>query len=160
MVDEFEFYRKVQTYYQHVPFEVQFTYRILHKTDKTANALGRFSCRVDPHSQTVDYIICLESDAIARPYSEKASFLFSIQYAEIPSQRMVIDQLSIHQLSYSVPISYDWKSFITDGAKEAISVQRLQPLFDKYRLTGKNGEPVNGQLKVARATIDWYNVLK
>ncbi|MFF2091988.1 hypothetical protein [Paenibacillus sp. NPDC058174] len=158
MVDEFEFFRKVQTYYQHVPFNVEFTYRVLHKTHKTAQALGQFCCRVDPHQQIVEYNISLESDYISRPFSEKVSFLFPSQYAEIPPQRIVIDQVPIYQLSYPVPILYDWKTFIIEGANEAISPNRLQPIFDKYKLTGKDGESVDAMLKVARVTIDWYNV--
>ncbi|MUT64458.1 hypothetical protein [Paenibacillus sp. NEAU-GSW1] len=159
MVDEFEFFRKVQTYYQHVPFSVQFTYRVLHKTERTAHALGRFCCRVDPHQQIVEYNISLESDVISRPFSEKVSFLFSSKYDEIPPQRIVIDQAIIYQLNYPVPILYDWKMFIIEGANEAISIHRLQPLFEKYKLAGADGQLVDAKLKVARAQVDWYNVM-
>lgn len=74
MVDEFEFFRKVRAYYNNVPFLVQFTYRLSHRVDKALAARGSFSCRVNPHTQIVEYVLDLKSDPISRPHSEQSSF--------------------------------------------------------------------------------------
>jgi hypothetical protein len=160
MVDEFEFYRNVQAYYQHMRFQVQFSYRILHKTNKSAKACGSFSCRVNPRTQHVEYQMSLTSEMIARPFSEKGSLLFSSQYAEIPPQTVVIDQYPILKLRYPVPINYDWYAFIFKGTQEAFTVQSLQQVFDKYRFTGADGQEVDAGLKVASVSIDWYNGMR
>ncbi|NIK69911.1 MULTISPECIES: hypothetical protein [unclassified Paenibacillus] len=160
MVDEFEFFRNVQTYYQHMRFQVQFTYRILHKTNKSAKAQGSFNCRVNPRTQQVEYQMSLQSETIARPFSEKSSFLFSSQYPEIPPQSVIIENYPILKLKYPVPINYDWYSFIFKGTQEAFTVQSLQQVFDKYRCTGADGEDVDAGLKVAAVSIDWYNGMK
>ncbi|MFX3635058.1 MAG: hypothetical protein ACE3K5_20080 [Candidatus Pristimantibacillus sp.] len=157
MVDEFEFFRKVQMYYQHITFRVQFTYRLFHRTNKTAQALGSLRCRVDPYAQIVEYTINIKSDPISRPFSEKGSLLFSSQYAEIPSQQIVIEHLPIYKLHYPVPIEYDWKLFIIEGANQIISSEILQHLFDRYEIKGIDGEEVDAKLKVAEVKLDWYN---
>src|SRR4030095_2586947 len=86
VVDEFEFFRKVRTYYNNVPFLVRFTFRLSQRVDKTLMARGSFSCRVNPHTQIVEYVLELKSDVISRPYSEHSSFLFSSVFEEIPAQ--------------------------------------------------------------------------
>lgn len=157
MVDEFEFFRKVQMYYKHITFRVRFTYRVFHKTNRTVQALGSFKCRVDPHAQIVEYSISVKSDPISRPFSEKVSFLFSSQYAEIPLQAIVIEHLPIYRLHYPVPIEYDWKLFIIKGANQIISSPMLQTVFDNYKIKGIDGAEVDAKLKVADVKLDWYN---
>jgi hypothetical protein len=155
VVDEFEFFRKVRAYYCNVPFLVRFTYRLSHRIDKAATARGSFSCRVNPHTQIVEYMLDLKSDPISRPYSEHNSFLFSSVYEEIPSQTIEIDQFSIEALRYPLPIEYDWQAFIMSGAEEAINVQTIQQLFKKWRFKGADGELVDGKLKTEQVLLQW-----
>ncbi|WP_028611899.1 hypothetical protein [Paenibacillus harenae] len=155
MVDEFEFFRKVRAYYCNVPFLVQFTYRLSHRVDRAATAKGSFSCRVNPHTQIVEYVLDLKSDPISRPYSEQSSFLFSSVYEEIPPQSIEIDNYLIQSLRYPVPISYDWQTFIMTGAENAINTQSIHQLFKKRRLTGVRGQEVDGMLKTGKVLLNW-----
>jgi len=155
MVDEFDFYRKVRAYYCNVPFLVYLTYRLSHRVDKAISARGMFSCRVNPHTQIVEYVIDLRSDPIARPYSEQNSFLFSSVYEEIPAQVISIENYLIYSKRYVIPIDFDWKAFIVEGAKAALSVSVLQGLFKKWKLKGDGGDTVDGMLKVDRVVINW-----
>lgn len=155
MVDEFEFFRKVRAYYCNVPFLVRFTYRLSHRLDKAATARGSFSCRVNPHTQIVEYVLGLQSDPISRPYSEHSSFLFSSAYEEIPPQTIEIDHFPIQALRYPLPIEYDWQSFIMSGAEDAINVQTIQQLFKKWRLKGAGGELIDGKLKIEQVLLQW-----
>ncbi|MGO4543274.1 hypothetical protein AB4Z29_00560 [Paenibacillus sp. 2TAB23] len=155
MVDEFEFFRKVRAYYNNVPFLVQFTYRLSHRVDKAVTARGSFSCRVNPHTQIVEYVLDLKSDPISRPYSEHSSFLFSNIYDEIPVQVIEYDQHLIQSLRYPLPIEYDWQAFIMSGAEDSINAQTIQQLFRKWRFE-RSGEPfVDGKLKVERVLLQW-----
>ena len=155
MVDEFEFFRKVRAYYCNVPFLVQFTYRLSHRVDKAVTAHGSFSCRVNPHTQIVEYVLGLASDPVSRPHSEHSSFLFSSVYEEIPPQSIVIDDHLIQSLRYPLPIDYEWQSFIMSGAESAINVQSMQQLFKKWKLKGKDGQPLDGGIKVTRVLLNW-----
>ncbi|WP_424768067.1 hypothetical protein [Paenibacillus sp. sgz302251] len=155
MVDEFEFFRKVRSYYGNVPFLVQFTYRLSHRVDKMATAHGAFSCRVNPHTQIVEYVLELKSDPISRPFSEQSAFLFSSQYEEIPSQRIEYDRYPILSLRYLLPIDYDWQAFIMSGAEKAISVQSIQQLFKKWKLKGVDGKSVDAKLKAEKVILQW-----
>ncbi|WP_141504073.1 hypothetical protein [Paenibacillus luteus] len=155
MVDEFEFFRKVRAYYNNVPFLVQFTYRLSHRVDKAVTARGSFSCRVNPHTQIVEYVLELKSDTISRPYSEQSSFLFSSIYEEIPAQMIEMMQFPIQSLRYPIPIEYDWQAFVKSGAEEAINVQTIQQLFKKWRLKGPEGQQIDGKLKVERVLLQW-----
>lgn len=157
MVDEFEFFRKVRAYYCKVPFLVQFKYKLSHRLDKSATARGNFSCRVNPHTQIVEYVMDIQSDPISRPYSEQNSFLFSNVYDEIPPQVIQIDNYLVHTVRYPIPIDYDWQRFVMHGAEDAISVQSIQQLLKKWKLTGVNGQQVNGELKVGKVEIEWYH---
>jgi len=155
MVDEFDFYRKVRAYYCNVPFLVYLTYRLSHRVDKAITARGVFSCRVNPHTQIVEYVIDLRSDPISRPYSEQNSFLFSSVYEEIPAQAISIENFLIYSKRYVIPIDFDWKSFIVEGAEAALSVSVLQSLFKKWKLKGERGDSVDGMIKVDRVVINW-----
>ncbi|MGO4371372.1 hypothetical protein [Paenibacillus sp. 2TAB19] len=157
MVDEFEFFRKVRAYYCMVPFVVSFKYKMSHKVEKAATALGSFSCRVNPHTQIVEYIMQLNSDMIARPHSEQSSFLFSSVCEEIPPQAVRVDNHLIHSARYPIPIEYDWQKFVMNGAEEAISVQSMNQLFKKWKLLGVHGQQVNADIKVERVEIEWYH---
>jgi hypothetical protein len=126
-----------------------------HRIDKAATARGSFSCRVNPHTQIVEYMLDLKSDPISRPYSEHNSFLFSSVYEEIPSQTIEIDQFSIEAMRYPLPIGYDWQAFIMSGAEEAINVQTIQQLFKKWRFKGADGELVDGKLKTEQVLLQW-----
>lgn len=156
MIDEFEFFRKVRTYYNNVPFLVQFTYCLSHRIDKAVTARGSFSCRVNPHTQIVEYEIDLQSDPISRPYSEQSSFLFSSIYEEIPAQTIEMNQYLIHSLRYPIPIEYDWQAFIMSGAEAAINVQTIQQLFKKWKLKGAEGQIVDGKLKTEQVLLQWW----
>lgn len=155
VVDEFVFFRKVRAYYNNVPFLVQFTYRLSHRVDKAVTARGSFSCRVNPHTQIVEYELDLKSDPISRPHSEQSSFLFSSIYEEIPAQSIEMQQFLIQSLRYPLPISYDWQAFIMSGAEEAINVQTIQQLFKKWRLKGVNGQLIDGMLKTEKVLLQW-----
>ncbi len=155
MVDEFEFFRKVRAYYCNVPFLIQFTYRMSHKVDKASAAHGTFSCRVNPHTQIVEYMLDLKSDPISRPFSEQSSFLFSNVYEEIPVQCIELRSYPILSLRYPVPIDYDWQAFIKNGAETAINQQSVQLLFKKWELIGKTGQAVDAKLKVERVLLNW-----
>lgn len=155
MVDEFEFFRKVRAYYCNVSFLVQFTFRLSHRVDKAVTARGSFSCRVNPHTQIVEYVLELKSDNIARPFSEHSSFLFSNVYEEIPQQKIEIENHLIQSLRYPIPIEYDWQAFIMNGAEEAINVQTIQQLFKKWRLKGVNGQLIDGNLKTEQVLLQW-----
>ncbi|CAM4186557.1 hypothetical protein FHS16_000132 [Paenibacillus endophyticus] len=155
MVDEFEFFRKVRAYYNNVPFLVQFTYRLSHRVDKAVTARGSFSCRVNPHTQIVEYVLDLKSDPISRPYSEHSSFLFSNIYEEIPVQVIEYDQHPIQSLRYPLPIEYDWQAFIMSGAEDSINAQTIQQLFRKWRFERSGEQFVDGKLKVERVLLQW-----
>lgn len=155
MVDEFDFFRKVRAYYCNVPFLVYLSYRLSHRVDKSITAKGEFSCRVNPHTQIVEYIVQLVSDPISRPYSEHNSFLFSSEYDEIPQQVISLENHLIYSKRYVIPIDFDWKAFIIEGAEAALSVSALQGLFKKWRLKGASGQSVDGMIKVERVAIDW-----
>ncbi|MGG1635431.1 hypothetical protein BK120_12310 [Paenibacillus sp. FSL A5-0031] len=155
MVDEFEFFRKVRAYYNNVPFLVQFTYRLSHRVDKALAARGSFSCRVNPHTQIVEYVLDLKSDPISRPHSEQSSFLFSSIYDEIPSQVIEMNQFLIQSLRYPIPIEYDWQAFIMSGAEDAINVQTVQQLFKKWRFKGLEGQLIDGRLRTNQVLLQW-----
>ncbi|MEV5025941.1 hypothetical protein [Paenibacillus sp. LPE1-1-1.1] len=155
MVDEFDFFRKVRAYYNNVPFLVQFTYRLSHRVDKAVTARGSFSCRVNPHTQIVEYVIDLRSDSISRPYSEHSSFLFSSLYDEIPAQSIELNQFLIQALRYPLPIEYDWQAFVMSGAEDAVNMQTIQQLFKKWRFKSKDEQPVDGKLKVGQVLLQW-----
>jgi hypothetical protein len=155
LVDEFEFFRKVRAYYCDVPFLIQFSYRMSHRVDKAAAAHGAFSCRVNPHTQIVEYVLELKSDPISRPYSEQSSFLFSNVYEEIPAQCIQLSSYPIQSLRYPVPIDYDWQDFIKTGAETAINIQTIQLIFKKWKLIGKDGQAVDAKLKVDRVLLKW-----
>ncbi|WP_054028565.1 hypothetical protein [Bacillus sp. FJAT-28004] len=155
MVDEFEFFRKVRAYYNNVPFLVQFTYRLSHRVDKALAARGSFSCRVNPHTQIVEYVLDLKSDPISRPHSEQSSFLFSSIYDEIPAQVIEMNQFLIQSLRYPLPIDYDWQAFIMSGAEDAINVQTVQQLFKKWRFKGLEGQLVDGRLRTNQVLLQW-----
>ncbi|ANY65070.1 hypothetical protein BBD42_00195 [Paenibacillus sp. BIHB 4019] len=157
MVEEFEFFRKVQLHYCQVRFHVRLSYTIFHKKEKLLLAHGILRCRVEPHSQMVEYRISLESEAASRPYSEKATILFSTVYEEIPQQSVKMTDVPAYQLRYSVPIVYDWQAFIIEGMSTALSKGVLQPVFDKYRFVDKQGKEIDAKLKVAAVMVDWYN---
>ncbi|MBD2872911.1 hypothetical protein [Paenibacillus arenilitoris] len=155
MIDEFEFFRKVRASYGNVPFLVQFTYRLSHRVDKAATARGSFSCRVNPHTQIVEYVIGLKSDPIARPRSEQGAFLFSSVYDEIPPQTIEYDNYLIQSLRYPIPITYDWQPFIRSGAEDAINAQSIQQLFKKRKLKGAGGQEVDAKLKTTKVLLEW-----
>jgi hypothetical protein len=155
VVDEFEFFRKVRAYYNNVPFLVQFTYRLSHRVDKALAARGSFSCRVNPHTQIVEYVLDLKSDPISRPHSEQSSFLFSSIYDEIPAQVIEMNQFLIQSLRYPLPIEYDWQAFIMSGAEDAINVQTVQQLFKKWRFKGLEGQLVDGRLRTNQVLLQW-----
>lgn len=155
MLDEFEFFRKVRSYYCNVPFLVGFSYRLSHRIDKAVAAHGSFSCRVNPHTQIVEYVIELKSDLISRPHSEQSSFLFSSVYEEIPSQRIEYENYLIQALRYPVPIQYDWQSFIMKGAEDAINVHTIGQLFKKWKINGMNSQTVDANFKVEKVTLQW-----
>jgi hypothetical protein len=155
VVDEFEFFRKVRAYYNNVPFLVQFTYRLSHRVDKSLAARGSFSCRVNPHTQIVEYVLDLKSDPISRPHSEQSSFLFSSIYDEIPAQVIEMNQFLIQSLRYPLPIEYDWQAFIMSGAEDAINVQTVQQLFKKWRFKGLEGQLVDGRLRTNQVLLQW-----
>ncbi|RJE91117.1 hypothetical protein D3P07_03340 [Paenibacillus sp. 1011MAR3C5] len=155
MVEEFEFYRKVRAFYCNVSFSLSFIYRFSHRVNKSATAKGTFSCGVNAHTQTVEYLMQLKSESIERPYSESGSFLFSNIYEAIPEQ--VIDYMNypIHKLRYRVPIDYDWQQFIVEGAESAINVNTMNGLFKKWKLLGTSGQPVDAHLKVTKVELKW-----
>lgn len=93
----------------------------------------------------------------SRPFSEKASILFSTVYEEIPQQSIKLTDVPVYQLRYSVPIVYDWQAFIIEGMSTALSKSVLQPVFDKYRFVNKQGQEIDAKLKVAAVMVDWYN---
>jgi len=155
VVDEFEFFRKVRAYYNNVPFLVQFTYRLSHRVDKALAARGSFSCRVNPHTQIVEYVLDLKSDPISRPHSEQSSFLFSSIYDEIPSQVIEMNQFLIQSLRYPIPIEYDWQAFIMSGAEDAINLQTVQQLFKKWRFKGLDGQLVDARLRTNQVLLQW-----
>lgn len=155
MVDEFDFFRKVRAYYNNVPFLVQFTYRLSHRVDKAVTARGTFSCRVNPHTQIVEYVLDLKSDSISRPYSEHSSFLFSSIYEEIPAQFIEMNQFPIQSLRYPLPIEYDWQAFVMSGAEDAIHMQSIQQLFKKWRFKSTDEQLVDGKLKVEQVLLQW-----
>lgn len=155
MMEEFEFYRKVRAFYCNITFEVSFAYRFSHRHNKTAKAIGSFSCGVNAHSQTVEYLMQLESDPIERPYSESGSFLFSNVYEEIPAQVIKLQNHPILKLRYRVPIDYDWQQFIVEGAKSAINVGTMGQLFKKWDLKGADGSTVDAKLKVVKVEHHW-----
>ncbi|MBH5317246.1 hypothetical protein I6N90_05405 [Paenibacillus sp. GSMTC-2017] len=155
MVEEFEFYRKVRAYYCNVSFRLTFTYCFSHRHVKKATAQGSFSCGVNAHSQTVEYIMQLKSDIIERPHTESGSFLFSSIYDAIPQQRIEFVNYPILKLRYRVPISYDWQQFVVQGAESAINVSTMQGLFKKWRLNGKDNQPVDAKFKVTNVEFDW-----
>lgn len=155
MVDEFEFFRKVRAYYCNVPFFVRFSFRLSHRINKTVSANGLFSCRVNPHTQIVEYVINLKSDTISRPFSEHSSFLFSNVFEEIPAQEIEIENHLIQSLRYPVPIQYDWQSFIVTGAMEAINVQTIQLLFKRWRFKGMMDNMLDAHLKVEMVDLQW-----
>lgn len=156
MVDEFEFFRKVREYYCNVPFFVQLNYQLSHRVDKTVTARGSFSCRVNPHTQIVEFVIELKSDNISRPFSEQSSFLFSNVYDEIPPQTIEIENLLIQSLRYPVPIAYDWHAFIMEGAEVAINVQTIQQLFKKWKLKGKDDQVIDAKIKAEKVILQWH----
>lgn len=155
LVEEFEFYRKVRAYYCNVSFTLSFTYRYSHRHNKSLTAKGSFSCGVNAHTQTVEYLMQLKSDPIERPYSESGSFLFSSVYEAIPPQSIEFQNHPILKLRYRVPIDYDWQQFIVNGAESAINVNTMGGLFKKWELKGVNGEPVEGNLKVVNVQFNW-----
>ncbi|WP_138752469.1 hypothetical protein [Paenibacillus sinopodophylli] len=155
MVDEFEFFRKVRAYYNNVPFLVQFTYRLSHRVDKAITARGSFSCRVNPHTQIVEYVIDLKSDIISRPYSEHSSFLFSNIYDEIPAQVIELSEYPIQSLRYPLPIEYDWQAFIMSGAEDSINTHTLQQLLKKWRFRRPEEQAIDGKLKVEQVLLQW-----
>lgn len=155
MVEEFDFYRKVRSYYCNVPFSVVFTYRSSYRLVKKATANGSFSCSVNAHSQTVEYVMQLKTDPISRPYSERDSFLFTSVYEEIPEQTIEFDNYPIQKLRYRVPIAYDWQQFIRAGAENAINVKSIQQLFKKWKLKGMKGQPIEAYLKVLKVQMNW-----
>lgn len=155
MVDEFEFFRKVRAYYNNVPFLVQFTYRLSHRVDKAVTARGSFSCRVNPNTQIVEYVLELKSDMISRPYSEHSSLLFSSIYEEITAQTIELTEFPIQSLKYPIPIEYDWQDFVKSGAEDAINSHSIQQLFKKWRMKGPNGVLIDGNLKVEHVLLQW-----
>ncbi|OMF35906.1 hypothetical protein BK133_09430 [Paenibacillus sp. FSL H8-0548] len=155
MVDEFEFFRKVRAYYNNVPFLVQFTYRLSHRVDKAVTARGSFSCRVNPHTQIVEYVLELKSDIISRPYSEHSSLLFSSIYEEITAQTIELTEFPIQSLKYPIPIEYDWQDFVKSGAEDAINAHTIQQLFKKWRMKGTSGKLIDGNLKVEHVLLQW-----
>ncbi|GKU75790.1 hypothetical protein [Paenibacillus sp. L3-i20] len=155
LVEEFEFYRKVRSYYCNVSFKLTFTYRFSHRHLKTATAKGSFSCGVNAHTQTVEYMMQLKSDSIERPHTESNSFLFSSVYEEIPPQVIEFVNYPILKLRYRVPIAYDWQEFIVKGAESAINNNTMQSLFKKWRINGTGGEAVEAKFKVTKVEFDW-----
>jgi hypothetical protein len=155
MVEEFEFYRKVRTYYCNVAFSVQFTYLFSYRHNRTASANGTFSCSVNAHSQTVEYIMDLKSDVIERPYSERNNLLFTNVYEQIPPQAIEYIRYPIYKMRYRVPIDYDWQQFVIEGGEAAINVKSMQALFKKWKLLGADGSPVEANLKVAKVSLHW-----
>jgi hypothetical protein len=155
VVDEFEFFRKVRAYYNNVPFLVRFSYRLSQRVNKAITARGSFSCRVNPHTQIVEYVLELKSDSISRPYSEHSSFLFSSIYEEIPAQTIEMNQFLILALRYPIPIDYDWQAFIMSGAEGAINSQTIQQLFKKWKLKGNMGQFIDAKLKVEQVLLQW-----
>ncbi|MFD1957598.1 hypothetical protein ACFSL6_26360 [Paenibacillus thailandensis] len=129
-------------------FQLWFTYRVLHKKRKLAAATGEFTCRINPHSQTIEYRMDMQSDIISRPYSESFSILFSNLYEEIPPQRVTFTEHPVFRLRYPVPIVYDWEAFILDGMKQAVQQKKLQALLRDYRLKGVNGQQIDGELRL------------
>lgn len=155
MVDEFDFFRKVRASYCNVPFLIQLSYKISHRVSKRITARGVFGCRVNPHTQIVEYRMQLRSDPVARPFSEKGALLFSTVYEEIPSQIISIDDCLIYSKRYSIPIDFDWQAFVIEGAETAFKGMPLRSFFKNWRFTGRNGEAIDGLIKVENAAINW-----
>lgn len=155
MVEEFEFYRKVRAFYCNVSFSLSFTYRFSHRHNKSATAKGTFSCGVNAHTQTVEYLMQLKSEPIERPYSESGSFLFTSIYEAIPAQIIEFINYPIHKLRYRVPIDYDWQEFVVDGAESAINASAMNGLFKKWKLLGTSGQPIDAHLKVTKVELNW-----
>ncbi|MCR2802554.1 hypothetical protein [Paenibacillus soyae] len=155
MVEEFEFFRNVRSYYCHVKFTVSFTYRFSHRHSKRVMARGSFGCGVNVRSQTVEYVMQLKSDPIERPRSESGSFLFTTLYEAIPSQMIEFENYPIYKVRYRVPIDYDWQQFVVRGAENAINPGTIGQLFRKWKLHGANGEAVDAGLKVEKIEFHW-----
>ncbi|MFD0588368.1 hypothetical protein ACFQZE_10170 [Paenibacillus sp. GCM10027627] len=134
---------------------ISFTYRYSHRHNKTATARGSFSCGVNAHTQTVEYLMQLKSDPIERPYSESGSFLFSTIVKAIPAQVIEFHNYPILKQRYRVPIDYDWQQFIIDGASSAMNTSTIGSLFKKWKLKGEDGEPVDANLKVVQVELNW-----
>lgn len=133
MVDEFEFFRKVRAYYNNVPFLVQFTYRLSHRVDKAVTARGSFSCRVNPHTQIVEYVLELKSDIISRPYSEHSSLLFSSIYEEITAQTIELTEFPIQSLKYQFRLNMTGRTLLSQ-------VRRMRLTPTPYNSCLRNGE--------------------
>ncbi|MEK3881747.1 hypothetical protein [Paenibacillus sp. PL2-23] len=155
MVEEFEFYRNVRSYYCHVKVTVSFTYRFSHRHVKRAIASGSFNCTVNVRSQTVEYFLQLETEPIERPFSESGFLLFSSVYEAIPRQQIVIVEYPIHKVKYRVPIDYDWQQFIVRGAETGINPGTLTQLLRKQKLIGRSGEAVDAELKIESVEYHW-----
>lgn len=154
-IEEFDFYRKVRTNYCDVAFQVEFTYRLSHRHFKTAAAQGTFSCNVNAHAQTVEYVMQLKTDPIERPYSERSLFLFTNIYEEIPPQTIEFKNYPIQKLRYRVPIDYDWQQFIVTGAENAINPSTLRQLFRKWKIKGKEDQPIDADFKIKKVQLNW-----
>lgn len=153
MADEHILYRDERLPRYKAAFQMWFTYRLLHKKRRLVTASGHFTCAVNPHSQTIEYRMDLQSEPISRPYSESYSILFSSPYDEIPPQCVSFTQYPILRLKYPVPIYYDWQAFLLDGMKQALQKKKLQALLRDYRVRGVSGQEIDAELKVVEVTM-------
>jgi len=155
MTDDSNLQRKVRTYYFNAAFQMEFSYEFAHRFMKKAAASGFLSCNVNAQKQIVEYQIDLETDLIVRPYSEHNTFLFANEYKAIPPQKITIKDYVIYKMNYKVPITYDWKQFIQNGADHAISLPMIQQLMRKQLICDENQMPVDILMKVNSLYVEW-----
>ncbi|MEF2243426.1 MULTISPECIES: hypothetical protein [unclassified Paenibacillus] len=155
MTDESNLHRKVRAYYFNAAFQMEFSYEFSHRFMKKASAYGFLNCNVNAPMQVVEYQVDLETDLIIRPYSEHNTFLFMNEYKAIPPQRVVIKDYVIYKMNYKVPITYDWKQFIQEGADHAVSLPMMQQLLRKQLIYDENKVPMDISIKVNSLYVEW-----
>ncbi|MFD0962261.1 hypothetical protein [Paenibacillus chungangensis] len=155
LAQEFQFFRNVRTYYCHVTFDVEFTYRYAHRLTNQGKAHGSFRCGVNAYTQMVEYTMKLQSDPIERPCSEKNTFLFNHIYPRIPKQCITFDEYPVFKQKYRVPIDYDWQQFVEKGAETAINVNTMNALLRKWRFLGDEETMVDAGIKVTAVRLNW-----
>ncbi len=137
-------------------FQIHFFYELSYRIKQQAAARGICHCNINDESKTVEYRVDLKTDIIERPYSRGNELLFASEYPAIPAQRIEIRNHIIHKMPYKTPIAYDWRIFIEEGARNAMSIPVMQKLMRRQLIHDEFNRPIDVPIKVSGLLINWH----